>query len=239
MFGNCDRFCVQGKHRFYCPGVCLFLSVSVLDVGVSELFLIWPAKLFLIIFSVSVFYSFASSNGSIEKIALNFIYLFRSVPALIPIGIYLISVIIAGSGGGPYVATVVMARITLKIAAIAGMRPLLGVIAVVCGASGASLSQVSVVGLLVKGLIGRTEYAEQASALQHVVFTNAMIFHTLLFILFYFILKGYQLKPAVLEKPAAFTREQPPALLLSSASSYYISLRLCLVLFSLTTQSSE
>ncbi len=185
-----------------------FLSVSVMDISVSELFQIWPSKLFLIIFSISVFYSFASSNGAIEKLALKFIYRFRSIPALIPIGIFLITVIIAGSGGGPYVATVVMAPITLRIAAISGMSPLLGVIAVVCGASGVSLSQLSVVGMLVKGLIERTEYAEQANAFQHMVFSNAIIFHTFIFILFYFILKGYKLKPAVLEKPSEFTREQ-------------------------------
>lgn len=185
-----------------------FLSVSVMDISVSELFQIWPAKLFLIIFSISVFYSFASSNGAIEKLALKFIYRFKSIPALIPIGIFIITIIIAGSGGGPYVATVVMAPITLRIAAISGMSPLLGVIAVVCGASGVSLSELSVVGVLVKGLIERTEYAEQASALQHMVFSNAIIFHTFIFMLFYFILKGYKLKPAVLEKPSDFTREQ-------------------------------
>ena len=185
-----------------------FLSVSVMDISVSELFQIWPAKLFLIIFSISVFYSFASSNGAIEKLALKFIYRFKSIPALIPIGIFIITIIIAGSGGGPYVATVVMAPITLRIAAISGMSPLLGVIAVVCGASGVSLSELSVVGVLVKGLIERTEYAEQANALQHMVFSNAVIFHTFIFMLFYFILKGYKLKPAVLEKPSDFTREQ-------------------------------
>ncbi len=184
------------------------LSVSVLDVSISELFQIWPAKLFLIIFSISVFYSFASSNGAIEKLAIKFIYRFRTIPALIPIGIFIITVIIAGSGGGPYVATVVMAPITLKIAAISGMSPILGVIAVVCGASGISLSQLSVVGQLVKGLIERTEYSEQASSLQYMVFSNAMMFHTFIFILFYFIFKGYKLKPAIMEKPLAFTREQ-------------------------------
>lgn len=193
-----------------------FLSLYF-GISSSALMLMWPSKLFLTIFAISLFYSFASSNGAIEKLAQKIIYLFRKVPALIPFVLFLVTALIAGSGGGPYVSTVVMTPIIIDICRKINMKPLLGAFALTFAGSSASLSGISLVGLLVKSLIEDTVYATQASTLQNQIFINAIIFYTLAFLLFYIILGGYKVKATTLEKPDKFTKKQASSLILVAA----------------------
>lgn len=202
-------------------GIVALVAAYLLSLGfgitATELKSMWPTNLFLTILAVSLFYSFASSNGAIEKLASKIIFIFRKVPALIPIILFFVTAIIAGSGGGPYVATVVMAPMIIGICRTTNMSPLLGAFSMTFAASSASLSGISLVGLLVKSLIEKTAYADQASVLQNQIFINATIFYTLAFLLFYVVLGGFKVKAIALEKPEPFTKKQAGSLLIVAA----------------------
>lgn len=194
--------------------VAAYLLSIPFDINNSTLLLMWPSKLFLTIFAVGMFYSFTSANGAIEKLALKIIYLFRNAPSLIPVALFLVTFIIAGSGGGPYVSTVVMSPIIISICKKTNMKPLLGALVMTFAASCASLSGISVVGLLVKNLIEKTAYAAQASVLQHQIFINSTIFYISAFFIFYLILGGYKVKSLSLEKPEMFSKKQTASLII-------------------------
>ena len=49
----------------------------------------WPLKIFFVIFSVCLFYSFATVNGTLEKLAGHLLYRCRGVPHLLPYAILL------------------------------------------------------------------------------------------------------------------------------------------------------
>ena len=193
--------------------VASYILTLFFVISSGALVLLWPTKLFLTILAVGLFYSFSSSNGAIEKLAQYLIYLFRKIPAGIPIVLFLVTALIAGSGGGPYVSTVVMAPIIIGICRKTNMKPLLGALALTFAGSFASLSGISLVGLLVKSLIEKTVYADNASILQNQIFINATIFYVLAFLVFYFILGGYKVKSVSIEKPDKFTKDQRNSLI--------------------------
>lgn len=101
-----------------------YLAVLILNITDINIFTLWPSQLFIMIFAVSIFYSFASINGAIEKLAMKVLYKFRNTPRVLPIAIYLITAFIAGSRGGPYVSTIVMTPIVVRIAILSNMSPL-------------------------------------------------------------------------------------------------------------------
>jgi di/tricarboxylate transporter len=181
-------------------------------ISAAELIALWPTKLFLTILSVSLFYGFASMNGAIEKLALKIVFLFRKAPAAIPAVLFLVTGLIAGSGGGPYVSTVVMAPIIIGICRTTNLKPLLGVLALTFGGSFGGLSGTSIVGLLVKSLIEKTDFAPLADALQHQIFLNATVFYFIAFAFFYLVFGGYRIKATALECPEPFTLQPPRSL---------------------------
>ncbi|MDX9982699.1 MULTISPECIES: SLC13 family permease [Sphaerochaeta] len=189
-------------------------SVLIFDIKVADIFTHWPSKLFVIIFSVTFFYGSAINNGAIEVLALKILYALRKRTALLPIAIYVISSLIAGLGGGPYVTNVIMIPVTLKLAALSGMSPLLGGMAIFCAGAGASTSYISVAGMLVKGFVETSSYASFADVYQHENFINAMVFSTVAFLVFYVAMRGYRLKPVVQDVPPVFTRKQKASMTL-------------------------
>lgn len=193
--------------------VASYLLSLFYGISSNALVQLWPSKLFLTILAVGLFYSFSSNNGAIEKLAQNIIYVFRKKPAMIPIVLFLVTALIAGSGGGPYVSTVVMAPIIIGVCNKTNMKPLLGALALTFAGSFASLSGISLVGLLVKSLIEKTEYSAQASFLQNQIFINATIFYILAFLISYFILGGYKVKSVTLERPEKYTKNQALSLI--------------------------
>lgn len=198
-------------------GLVAFLAAYGLAVyfGISggELIAMWPAKLFLTILAAGLFYSFASQNGGIEKLALKIVYLFRRLPAVIPLVLFLVTTLIAASGGGPYVSTMVMAPLIIGVCHTTNLKPVLGAVALTMGSSCGSMAGVSVGGLMVKNLIEQTELAAQAGQLQQQVFQNAALFYGLAFVFFYLVFGGFRLKTGDLHRQEPFSREQKRSLL--------------------------
>ncbi|WP_454864500.1 hypothetical protein [Pseudomonas rhizophila] len=102
----------------------------------SEIIAMWPLKIFFIIFSVCLFYSFAIVNGTLEKLAEHLLYLCRNVPHLLPYAVFLTACLIAGLGAGYYTVLAFMAPLTLLLCQRTGMSLILGGMAVNYGALG-------------------------------------------------------------------------------------------------------
>src|SRR5690606_28621848 len=119
----------------------------------SEIIGMWPLKIFFVIFSVCLFYSFATVNGTLEKLAEHLIYQCRTVPQWLPFAVFFTATVIAAMGAGYYTVLAFMAPITLLLCQRTGMSLITGGMAVNYGAlSGANFVS-SQSGIIFRGLM--------------------------------------------------------------------------------------
>ncbi|MDR1732816.1 MAG: SLC13 family permease [Synergistaceae bacterium] len=192
----------------YLTGVC------VLGLRVNAIIAMWPVRLFFILFSISMFYGFATINGTLENLALKTIFACRKVQFLLPAAIFVISLVLSAIGAGAYAVIALMAPLTMAICKHTEMSRLLGSIAVCCGSVAGATLPISVTGLVAKGLIERAGYPEQADAYVMKLFLQVFLAQTLIFVLGYFGLRGFKIKPTQLETPPSLNNQQKNNLIL-------------------------
>jgi di/tricarboxylate transporter len=185
------------------------LGVFVLDLNPRDIVALWPIKIFMMLFSVTFFYGYSVLNGSLERLSLKIVYSSRKVPWLIAVTLFLIAIFVSGIGAGDG-ATVMLIPIAISIAKITRMHYLLASVSVVSGISIGGFSPISTIGIFIRELADQVggygpdvvnEYGNMA------MFQSALLF-SVVFVLSYFLLKGYKVKAHELEKPEPFSPEQ-------------------------------
>lgn len=185
------------------------IGVFVLKLKPNDIITLFPTKVFLMLFSVTLFYGFAILNGSLEKLAKKVVYAARNVPWAIPIVLFVLSTLMAAIGAGDG-ATVMMIPIGLSIAKVTGMSLYLAAVSCVTGISMGGFSPISTVGIFFRDLAERVgkHGPEVVSNYANHGFFQAFILFTFVFIVAYIVFKGYKLKAPVLEKPEPFDGKQ-------------------------------
>ena len=184
------------------------LGSFVLGINPSLILNMWPTKLFLMLFAVTFFYSFAILNGSLEKLALHAVYACRSVPWAIPIMLYLLGFVLSGIGAGDG-AIVLLIPTAMSIAKITGMNYFLAATSTICGISYAGATPISTIGIFIRGLMEHAGYSpEAANTYANKTFFHGFIVFTLVFILSYIIFRGYKVKADGIARPEPFEGKQ-------------------------------
>jgi di/tricarboxylate transporter len=185
------------------------LGVLVLEIKPRDIVTLWPIKIFMMLFSVTFFYGYSVLNGSLEKLSLKIVYASRKKPWFIAIALFGTAILISGIGAGDG-ATVMLIPIAISIAKITGMHYLLASVSVVSGISIGGFSPISTIGIFIRELASQVggygpdivnAYGNRA------MFQAALLF-SLVFILSYFIFRGYKVKAPALEKPGAYSVKQ-------------------------------
>ena len=180
------------------------LGSFVLRINPSLIVGLWPTKLFLMLFAVTFFYSFALLNGSLEKIALHAVYVCRSIPWAIPIMLYSLGFIMSGIGAGDG-AIVLLIPTAMSIAKITGMNYFLAATSTICGISYAGATPISTIGIFIRELMEHSGYSpEAADRFANKTFFHGFIVFTLVFILSYIIFRGYKIKADIIARPEPF-----------------------------------
>jgi di/tricarboxylate transporter len=184
------------------------LGSFVLGINPPLILNMWPTKLFLMLFAVTFFYSFAILNGSLEKLALHAVYACRSIPWAIPITLYLLGFILSGIGAGDG-AVVLLIPAAMSIAKITGMNYFLAATSTICGISYAGATPISTIGIFIRGLMEHAGYSpEAADTYANKAFFHGFIVFTLVFILSYIIFRGYKVKADGIARPEPFEGKQ-------------------------------
>ena len=193
------------------------LGAFLLEMKPSEIVTLWPIKIFLMLFSVTFFYSYPALNGTLEKLSLKVVYASRKIPWLIPFVLFIISIIIAGIGAGDG-ATVMLIPIAISIAKVSGMNYFLAAASVITGISIGGFSPISGIGIFIRELADQVGgYGpELSSDYANMAMLNAFVFFSLVFILSYFIFKGYKVKSPFLDKPDPYNGIQIKTLIVIS-----------------------
>lgn len=185
----------------------------------GDVIAMWPLKIFFIIFSVCLFYSFAIVNGTLEKLAEHLLYRCRNMPHLLPYAVFLTASVIAGMGAGYYTVLAFMAPVTLMLCQRTGMSLILGSMAVNYGALGGANFVSSQSGIIFRGLMAGAGIPESQAFINSLaIFASTAVIPLLVISVFVFIAgHGRSLKQAAIQadRPSALNREQKLTLMLT------------------------
>jgi len=187
----------------------------------SEVISLWPLKIFFIIFSVCLFYSFATVNGTLEKLAEHLIYQCRTVPQLLPFAVFFTATVISAMGAGYYTVLAFMAPITLLLCERTGMSLITGGMAVNYGAlSGANFVS-SQSGIIFRGLMANAGIPENDAFINAAgIFASTLIIPLLVISVLVFMTghgKAMKASAYVATEPTPLNREQKMTLWLTLA----------------------
>jgi di/tricarboxylate transporter len=144
---------------------------STLNVGVLALALAWivgvylgsmnlndvlsgfPTQLFLTLAGVTLLFTQAQLNGTLDKVAHAAVRVCRGNAGLIPVMFFLLGSVIASLGPGNVATAAMLAPMAMAVAARAAIPPFLMAIMVGNGAQSGALSPVAPTGIIVTGLM--------------------------------------------------------------------------------------
>lgn len=187
----------------------------------SDVIGMWPLKIFFIIFSVCLFYSFATVNGTLEKLAEHLIYHCRKMPQLLPFAVFFTATVIAAMGAGYYTVLAFMAPITLLLCQRTGMGLIVGGMAVNYGALSGANFMSSQSGIIFRGLMTNAGISDNDAFINAFgIFVSTLIIPLVVISVFAFLTReGRAMKTAVFDasEPTALNREQKITLWLTLA----------------------
>lgn len=187
----------------------------------SEVIGMWPVKIFFIIFSVCLFYSFATVNGTLEKLSEHLIYRCRSVPQLLPFAVFFTATVISAMGAGYYTVLAFMAPITLLLCQRTGMSLIVGGMAVNYGALSGANFMSSQSGIIFRGLMNNAGLSDNDAFINAIgIFASTLIIPLLVISAFVFLTQqGRAMKTSVFDvsEPTPLNREQKITLWLTLA----------------------
>lgn len=185
------------------------IGCFVLGMSISDLLATFPTKLFLVIFTLALFFNFAVVNGTLEKIAQLLLYRFQKQTKWLPLILYFITALVSGMGAGFFTSVAVMGAIAMALCKSSGMNKLHASFAVSLGSLSGANFMYSAHGVLFNSLLSGTAVADQANILTRDIFVVSFIYPIfIMLILMFFDRKNSPIANLNIEKPEVFSKKQ-------------------------------
>lgn len=191
------------------------IGAFLMDISPKQIISFFPVSIFFVIFSVCLFYNFASVNGTLENIASHLMFYFQSRPYLLPFAVFLVAALIAALGAGFYTVLAFMAPITFLLCEKMGLDRIAGAMAINYGALGGANFMTSQSGIIFRKLM------EDSGVDQQVAFINSWAIFLVTIILPFFVISFFVLKDSkkmttlsLVDKPNPFNPKQKKTLAL-------------------------
>src|SRR5262250_334056 len=162
----------------------LFGGMKATDVAAG-----FPTSLFLILVGVTLFFSQANVNGTLDKVAKLSVKLARGNVGAIPVIFCFLATALASIGAGNIATTALLAPVAMTVAGNLGISAFLMTVCVCCGANAGALSPLAPTGVIAKGLLGRIGITNQ----EWPTFYNNFLAEGFVGLTGYFLLGGYKL----------------------------------------------
>ncbi len=184
----------------------LFLGYYAGGIPIKEIIGYWPLSLFFTTFGITLLFSIAKLNGTLEKLSIFMIYQSKGKKILIPIIFYFLAVVLASLGPGNISTSALLLPIGLIIGFQAGISVLLMSILIILGSIAGGLSPLAPNGIVALGLAADHGVGDLGF---HIYFNNVLTM-TLFSALVFVVLGGLKLKGNQIEvvKPGKFDRIQ-------------------------------
>ncbi|ECR1835553.1 SLC13 family permease [Campylobacter jejuni] len=191
------------------------IGAFFMDLAPKKIIAFWPISIFFVIFAVSLFYNFATVNGTLEKLAGHLMYRFANHPYLPPFVIFVVSAIIAALGAGFYTVLAFMAPLTFLLCDKIGLSKIAGAMAINYGALGGANFMTSQSGIIFRGLMENSGIeANEAFANSSIIFAFTIILPIVVLSFFVFNAFKNNIKISVISKPDPFDYKQKTTLIL-------------------------
>jgi Na+/H+ antiporter NhaD/arsenite permease-like protein len=161
-----------------------FGGMRVADVAAG-----FPTTLFLILVGVTLLFSLASVNGTLDKLARRSIKLARGNVGMIPVMFFLLAAVLATIGAGNIATVALLAPVAMAVAGNMGISAFLMTVCVCCGANAGALSPFAPTGVIANGLLARINITGQ----EWPTFFNNLIAEGFVGLAGYFLFGGYKL----------------------------------------------
>ena len=135
------------------------IGVFVLGLAPADVTAMWPVSVFFAILAVTLFFSVAIENGTLEKVAQRMLYRSRGLAWGLAIVFFVTAVVVAGLGAGFYAVMVFLAPAALLICTQVQIEPLLAGVSVIVGAQVGSNLMSSLNGVIFRGLFEKLGYS--------------------------------------------------------------------------------
>jgi di/tricarboxylate transporter len=183
-------------------------SISSINVGFLAIVLAWlvgvygggqtvdqviagfPSSLFLTLVGLTLLFSMAQVNGTLDRITHKAVRRAAGSPGIIPFVFFFLTNILASIGPGHIAATALMAPLAMAAAGRYGIPPFLMAIMVANGASSGSLSPIAPTGVVVEGI---TSMKLGMSDVRWAIYFNNLIGHLVIAWSGYLLLGGWKL----------------------------------------------
>ncbi len=189
-------------------GICILLScVTSINVGlvsiafafvvgvsfggmtVGEVAAGFPSNLFLILVGVTLLFSQAQANGTLETLARRSVRLAHGNAGLVPIIFMALAVCLSAIGAGSIAATALLAPMAMAAGHRAGVSAFLMAIVVCTGANAGGFSPLAPTGIIANGLLARIGIEGQEFS----TFFNSLVAQVFIGTTGYLLFGGYRL----------------------------------------------
>ena len=174
---------------FLAIALAWLVGVYVAGMSPREVMSGFPTSLFLTLTGVTLLFSQAQANGTLDRIARKAVLLCRGNVGVMPMMFFALSFVIASIGPGNIATTALIAPMGMAVAGQVGVPAFLMAIMVGNGANAGSLSPIAPTGVIVNGVmadIGLGGY-------ETLTYLNNMTAHVVIAFTAYFLFGGWRL----------------------------------------------
>ena len=182
-------------------------SISAINVGFLAIVLAWlvgvyaggltvdqviagfPSSLFLTLVGLTLLFSMAQVNGTLDRITYKAVRRVAATPGAIPFVFFVLTSVLAAIGPGHIAACALMAPLAMAAAGRYGIPPFLMAIMIANGASSGSLSPIAPTGVVVEGITTKIGLGDVRWA----IFLNNFVAHVVIAWTAYLALGGWRL----------------------------------------------
>ena len=174
---------------FLAISLAWLVGVYVADMTPRDVMSGFPARLFLTLAGVTLLFSQAQANGTLDLISHKAVRLCKGNVGVMPIMFFFLSFVLASIGTGSIASTALMAPMGMAVAGQVRIPPFLMAIMIGNGGNAGALSPIAPTGVIVNGVmedIGLGGY-------EALTYFNNMLAHTAIVFTAYFLFGGWRL----------------------------------------------
>ncbi len=181
-----------------------------MGLKVNDIIAFWPTTIVFYLLSISLFFNYATINGTMDVLGKKLLYALGGNAKFIPIAIALVCGIVGGLGAGASTPAIV-GPFAFVMANAAGVDPVLTCVCIAFGNLLGSNNPINGYG----GVIGMKLINESgdylipsANAIGTYTWINSIIASVIIIIFYYIIKKGYKAEKVAVEQPPKFNDVQ-------------------------------
>ena len=174
---------------FLAIGLAWIVGVYVAGMSANDVMSGFPTRLFLTLAGVTLLFSQAQANGTLDRIAHRAVGYCRGNVGVMPMMFFLLAFTLASIGPGNIASTALVAPMAMAVAGQVGVPAFLMAIMVGNGANAGSLSPIAPTGVIVNGVMEQIGL----SGFERMTYLNNMMSHVVIAFAAYFLFGGWRL----------------------------------------------